>query len=130
MIFVRGGKFIRVWRSKHMKRILAMGSGILFAVVAVMPAVALAHGVAQQDSTPKQDAKDAGSDAKAAAKKTGSATKKAVQSSGTAAKDDTKAAGHDTKDAAKKTGSATAKGTKKVVNKTAQKPAAGADKVE
>jgi hypothetical protein len=83
-----------------MKGILAIGAGFLMVVLLVTPAVN-----ARQDTGAKQDAKDAGSNTKKAAKKTGSATNNAVKGSGTAAKDDTKDAGHDTKDAAKKTGS-------------------------
>ena len=46
----------------------------LLLVVCITPSFAL--GGTQQDTTPKQDIKDAGSSTKNAAKKTGSATKK------------------------------------------------------
>ncbi len=106
-----------------MKRILAVGSGILLAAAGfgamAGSASARVAGWPTMQETAKQDTKDAGSDVKDAAKKTGRATKKGAQTAGT-----------DTKDAAKKTGSATKTGTKKVVNKTASKTAEGADKVE
>jgi hypothetical protein len=108
-------------------------------IAAAFYALILGGVQARQDTTAKQDAKDAGSDTSQAAKKTGSATKKTAKKAvgdsdkkpgDTTAKQDIKAAGSDTKGAAKDTGSATKKGTKKAVNKTAQKTDEGAQKVE
>jgi hypothetical protein len=55
-----------------MQRSLRLAGALLLALH-LTPVLARA---AQQDTTPKQDIKDAGSSAKNAAKKTGSATKK------------------------------------------------------
>ena len=122
-----------------MKRYLLSAScGLLLLTVGPSPVLTLLP--LQQDTTAKQDTKDAGTSAKNAAKKTGSATKKetkkvvdgsdAPKKPETTPKQDIKSAGSSTKDATKKTGSATKKETKKVVNKSAEKTDEGAKKVE
>jgi vacuolar-type H+-ATPase subunit H len=59
----------------NIKRFLTVTGGALFVFVSLTATVSDARQV-QQDTTPKQDIKDAGSSAKDSAKKTGSATKK------------------------------------------------------
>lgn len=123
-----------------MKTSLISASCGLLLLCSIAPSSALASRPLQQDTTAKQDAKDAGTSTKNAAKKTGSATKKettkAVDGSDaskkpeTTPKQDIKSAGSSTKDATKKSGSATKKETKKVVNKSAEKTDEGAKKVE
>ncbi len=56
--------------------LLFIASGLFLLVCFTPSAVSAAHRQAQQETTPKQDIKDAGSSAKDSAKKTGSATKK------------------------------------------------------
>jgi hypothetical protein len=121
-----------------------MKTGLLSAscglLLSIAPNAVLASHLLQQETTAKQDTKDAGTSAKNAAKKTGSATKKetkkvvdgsdAPKKPETTPKQDIKSAGSSTKDATKKTGSATKKETKKVVNKSAEKTDEGAKKVE
>lgn len=112
----------------------------LLLLFSIAPIPVLASNPSQQETTAKQDAKDAGASTKNAAKKTGSATKKetkkVVDGSDTSKKPETtpkqdiKSAGSSTKDATKKTGSATKKETKKVANKSAEKTDKGAKKVE
>jgi hypothetical protein len=87
-----------------MKRFLLVIASGLFLLVCFTPsAVSGAYRHAQQDATPKQDIKDAGSSAKDSAKKTGSATKK------------------ETKKVANKSAKKTEQGADKVEDKTKPK---------
>jgi hypothetical protein len=120
--------------------LLSASCGLLLLLFSIAPSPVLASNLLQQDTSAKQDAKDAGASTKNAAKKTGSATKKetkkvvddsdASKKPETTPKQDIKSAGSSTKEATKKTGSAAKKETKKVVNKSAEKTDEGAKKVE
>jgi hypothetical protein len=94
-----------------------------------------------QDSSPKQDIKDAGHDTKTAAKKTGSAVAHGTKTAAVKTKEGTETAakktGEGTKTVAKKTASGTKTaasktkaGTKKVIHGTAKGTEKTADKVE